>query len=331
MLEDLTKDIKAQFYDRARSPLFGAFAFSWASWNFKAVIIFFSGATLDDKFSHLEGLYPTGTESFTTGFIYPAFTAILFILLYPFAAKWAYKYWHKQHIQIKKIQQEIEDETPMPQKDANKLIKTSLDQQITLQAQIRSLSEANNEFTNREKVLIEKLEQNKLEQKKLNDSLEEKENEISKLNTQNHSLSIQQKKSMTRPPVENESSNLSGQHFQSLISSGKLEESEENIKLIDHLNNYFKDRGISPELQQILFLLTLSSGELPEHDVLNSFKPVFSKIEITHFIDSLTKMGLITTNHLGHIILTKQGNSSAVESGLTKLVKKLQKKGGSVS
>lgn len=33
MLDDLTKEIKAQLYERVKSPLFGAFALSWAAWN----------------------------------------------------------------------------------------------------------------------------------------------------------------------------------------------------------------------------------------------------------------------------------------------------------
>ncbi len=176
MFNDLTKDIKAQLYERARSPLTGAFIISWIAWNFRPIAIFFSNLTLDEKLVRWDAFYSGAYVPYLYGLIFPLATSALFILLYPFPAKWAYHYWHWQHIKIKKIQQQIEDETPLTQDEAKELRKTSIQELSRMQQELRLSSSANTELTNRNRELLEELALSKSKIDKLEQDLAESKN-----------------------------------------------------------------------------------------------------------------------------------------------------------
>jgi hypothetical protein len=157
MFDDLTKDIKAQLYERARSPLTGTFIFSWIGWNFRPISIYFSSFTYDEKVAHWNAFYSGNYEPYLSGFVFPFLTSALFIFLYPFPAKWAYHYWHWQHMKIKKIQQQIEDVTPLTQEEANELRKKSIQELTKMQQELRLSSSGNAELTNQNRALMEEL------------------------------------------------------------------------------------------------------------------------------------------------------------------------------
>lgn len=173
MFDDLTKEIKAQLYERAKSPLTGAFLLSWCAWNFHPVAIFFSSLSYDEKVSHWHAYYSGDWDSLLFGFIFPFVTSALFILLYPFPAKWAYHYWHWQHTKIKKIQQRLEDETPLTQEEANELRKSSILELSRLQQELSLASNANAELTGRNRALLEELAASKSAIGKLEQDLAE--------------------------------------------------------------------------------------------------------------------------------------------------------------
>ena len=52
MLDDLSKSIKASLYERATSPLFGAFVISWLAWNYRFVLTVISSMSAKEKFSY---------------------------------------------------------------------------------------------------------------------------------------------------------------------------------------------------------------------------------------------------------------------------------------
>ena len=157
MLESLTNEIKAQLYDRARSPLTGSFAISWVAWNFKPLVVLFSDETLSSKFNIWGTYYSSSTDSILFGFAYPLLSASLYILLYPYPARWAYRYWHTQHKELKKAQQLIEDETPLTQEEARALRVTSIQEMTKMQEELGASATTNRELTNRNKELLEQL------------------------------------------------------------------------------------------------------------------------------------------------------------------------------
>ena len=114
MFEDVTKSIKSSLYDRASSPLFGAFTLSWSIWNYKLVLTLVSSMDVQSKVKHIETiLYPDYQTLLLMGFAYPLIASVLFIFIYPIPAKYIYRYWHSQQIHLKNIKQNIEDETPL--------------------------------------------------------------------------------------------------------------------------------------------------------------------------------------------------------------------------
>ena len=114
MFEDVSKSIKSSLYDRVSSPLFGAFTLSWGIWNYKLLLTLFSSMDVQDKIKHIETiLYPDSQALLLTGFAYPLIASVLFIFIYPIPARFIYQYWHSQQINLKKIKQKIEDETPL--------------------------------------------------------------------------------------------------------------------------------------------------------------------------------------------------------------------------
>lgn len=114
MIEDVSKSIKSSMYERATSPLFGAFFISWALWNYKTILALFSSMKVKEKISYIENdIYSSEWSLLLEGSGYPLISAVLFILIYPFPARWIYKYWNNQQKALKEIKQTIEDDTPL--------------------------------------------------------------------------------------------------------------------------------------------------------------------------------------------------------------------------
>lgn len=149
MLDDLTKEIKAQLYERVKSPLFGAFALSWVGWNYRAILAVLSKMSFPETAAYLDKLYPSNFDWLWHCFGGPLVTATLFLLIYPWPARAMYWYWATQHKKLKKVQQDIEDETPLTQEEATVLRKTSLEQVATLEAKILEQRQLNNELNER--------------------------------------------------------------------------------------------------------------------------------------------------------------------------------------
>ncbi len=180
MLDELTKSIKAQLYDRARSPLTGAFAISWSIWNFPSIVIFFSDLKFDEKMGHWEKIYQNGPNGVFQLVVIPLISTVLFILFYPYAARWAFHYWHWQHRETKKIQQKIEDETPLTQEEAAELRKKSIEELTHLQEELRKAATANVELTNRNREYLEKVSASQNELEKAQAEVETLKNEVAK-------------------------------------------------------------------------------------------------------------------------------------------------------
>ncbi|EKF9659542.1 hypothetical protein O1C77_003563 [Vibrio cholerae] len=138
MFEDITKSIKANLYDRVSSPLFGAFAISWLLWNFKVVLVVFSSLTAIEKINYLEGtlVYSDTVDLILRGLLYPVFSSIAFLVLYPIPAKWAFGYWSRKQKELKVLKQEIEDETPLTLEESRRIRRDSVRLEIEFEEEI---------------------------------------------------------------------------------------------------------------------------------------------------------------------------------------------------
>jgi len=122
-MQDILKSIKAFLYDRAVSPLFGAFAVAWLAWNYRAVIILLDGhATLTDKLSLLD-IYFSDDHTFQVfgysfhvlggghlihGFLMPAVFTWAYLYIYPKIAIPVYGHSLAKQKELKTVKQEIE-------------------------------------------------------------------------------------------------------------------------------------------------------------------------------------------------------------------------------
>ena len=149
----------------------GAFSISWIAWNFKPIVILLSNETLSSKFNLWGAYYAPNYEYVLYGFIYPLLSAALYILFYPYPARWAYQYWHSQHKKIKAIQQKIEDETPLTQEEAKALRVTSIQEMTKMQEELGISATTNRELTNKNRELLEQLAELKKENIQIREDL----------------------------------------------------------------------------------------------------------------------------------------------------------------
>lgn len=122
MLEEISKSIRADLYERASSPLLGAFLTSWLIWNWKTVLVFFSSMGVIEKVNHIDAvIYSDFWPTLLFLLAGPLATALLFLYLYPIPARHVYKHFREQQKSLKAIKVAIEEETPLSQSEHNKL------------------------------------------------------------------------------------------------------------------------------------------------------------------------------------------------------------------
>lgn len=140
MLDDLTKSIKAQLYERVSSPLIASFGIAWLGWNYRFVLVLLTSGTYTEKFAYIDAnLFPTFQQILLTGTVYPLATALFMLFIYPFPAKYVYRYWRERQRELKEIQKQIDDETPLTREEAKQIrqaaLKAALDHETEIERQ----------------------------------------------------------------------------------------------------------------------------------------------------------------------------------------------------
>ncbi|MBW3510623.1 hypothetical protein [Janthinobacterium sp. NKUCC06_STL] len=121
-MEDFFKTVKAQLYERVSSPLMFSFCVSWIAWNARLILVAISSMDPEKKFDLIDAtLYENGWIWLGRCVIGPLVTALIYIYLYPFPARAVYRYNREQQRALKKIQQEIDDETPLTKEEAKEI------------------------------------------------------------------------------------------------------------------------------------------------------------------------------------------------------------------
>lgn len=144
MFDDLIKTIKAQLYDRIASPLFSSYLISWVGWNYKFLLTLFSGMKVKEKLDFISSVvYPSFNYLLLHGAIYPLITAMLIIFAYPYPAKFTYEFYRRRQVELKEIQQRIDDETPLTREEAKKIRTDALIMTIEFEKEIEKLREEN--------------------------------------------------------------------------------------------------------------------------------------------------------------------------------------------
>lgn len=122
MLDDLVKSFRLHLSERLTSPLIGSFALSWLAWNFRFLIVIFSGESVDNKFRLIhDAIFPTLQDAATRGAALPLVTALIYIFLYPYPAKFVYTFTRKRQREILEVRRKIENETPLTIEDSRRI------------------------------------------------------------------------------------------------------------------------------------------------------------------------------------------------------------------
>ncbi len=185
MFSDVSKSIKATLYERVTSPLFGSFSISWIIWNYKTILVLISSLKVKEKISFIESSYPDILSLSLQGFIFPLISAVLFILIYPYPAKWIYRYWSKRQKELKDIKQEIDDTSLLTLKESREIRR----ELVKLESEYESEIEKTKLEINNLKSVILNLEEKNSTSKSINTS-EVISNEISMINNDNVSSNI---------------------------------------------------------------------------------------------------------------------------------------------
>lgn len=147
---EMVTTIKAQLHERVSSPLLATFTISWCVINYKFFLIVVSSAPIEERLKLIDQIaFPLGAETLVRVVAYPLIASAFLLFLYPYPAKWVYGYWHKKQRDMKKIQQEIDDEMPLTREEAKEirtkatLLQIEYEKQLDARDdQIRRLKEA---------------------------------------------------------------------------------------------------------------------------------------------------------------------------------------------
>jgi|SRR5688572_219518 len=141
-MKDFIESIRLQIYERLSSPLFGALLVAWCGWNYRFVTVLFSNLPIKERFEFIDQqLYSTPLDRFGKGLAFPVITAVLFILVYPYPARWLFGYWHRRQRELKEIRDKIEGDTLLTVEESRKIRMTLLRNQVEYDETIKRLIE----------------------------------------------------------------------------------------------------------------------------------------------------------------------------------------------
>lgn len=122
MLDEILKSARQQIVDRLSSPLLGSFAVAWCLWNYKFLVILFSAASVTKTFELIETLaFPNPSSVFIRGILLPAATALAYIFLYPYPARFVFGFTKRRQREINQLRQQIEDETLLTAEESRRI------------------------------------------------------------------------------------------------------------------------------------------------------------------------------------------------------------------
>lgn len=149
MFSDIVKTVKVQLYERVSSPLIGAFVISWCLWNYKFLLVLIDKSKIENKLLIIDYvIYPTWYTYVNLNLLGPLVTALFMIYLYPIPARKVFEYSRKQQVELKKIQQKIEDDTPMTLEEGRAIRQEALKLEIEFHSQLKKKDEEISDLKN---------------------------------------------------------------------------------------------------------------------------------------------------------------------------------------
>jgi hypothetical protein len=312
MFTDVTRDIKAYLYDRARSPLFVAFIASWLGWNFSGAVILFSAIDLHDKFDMWRTIYVGAWEGWARLLLYPLATSAAFILVYPWLARPAFHYWQWHHVKVKELQQKLEDKTPMTREEEKALRLATLEQQTAMQQHLGNLNTLNRELVNQRETALEQITKISNERDEVQSTARnlvarveemEKANKslVGEIETRSAALVAAREQLAKFQTTEPKKSSLSG--------TGKVDGRAT-------FSDYVRELGLPSAAVDVFKAIVEEDGK-PTSFTFIANKTDQPQLDVEELLKGLSGRDLVNHND-ANVWLTDHGRSTAVEYGLTK-------------
>jgi len=122
MLDEILKSARQQIVDRMSSPLLGSFAVAWCLWNYKFLVILFSAASITKTFELIETVvFPDLSSILIRGLLLPTATAMTYIFLYPYPARFVFGFTQRRQREVNQLRQQIEDETLLTAEESRRI------------------------------------------------------------------------------------------------------------------------------------------------------------------------------------------------------------------
>jgi len=237
-MDDFIRSIKAHLYDRVSSPLFGIFAISWVAWNYKFVIVVFSGSMKTiEKFDYISNvLYAAPEKYLFYGLILPAVTTIAFIYIYPWLAKKVFIKKINEEKLLYDIKQEVDNKKLLTLEDSIRIKKEAM----------RIEGDYNNE--------ISRLKEERERNNKTIEELLSKKNEV----TEHYNKLVETNNNLNKKVAA-----ANDTHENMKIEIGKLEKNINSLNksLADMEKKYEKEKQANNYLTSEIFLQ--DSNEFP--------------------------------------------------------------------
>lgn len=130
-MEDAIKSIKAYLYDRESSPLTGAYLVIWCIWNFRLILIIFSGDPISIKFANIENyLFEPSyfiPKSLWLGplwvYLAPLILALIYLLVLPILSIKVYEQTLEFRLKLNEVKQKIENQELLSKEESIRIRK----------------------------------------------------------------------------------------------------------------------------------------------------------------------------------------------------------------
>ncbi|MGY8564632.1 hypothetical protein L0938_14560 [Paracidovorax citrulli] len=137
------------------SPLGTSLALSWCAWNYKSILIVFSGEPPIRKIHLLNLVYQDAGYSWWHLAIGPLITAAFYVLVFPYPSNWVYSYSLKRRKEALSLKRQIDDQTVLTQEESRALRNRFLELEAQHMTESVRLSNTNDSLKNQLSQLVQ--------------------------------------------------------------------------------------------------------------------------------------------------------------------------------
>ncbi|MCX3879045.1 hypothetical protein NAH03_16260 [Stenotrophomonas maltophilia] len=140
MFEDAIRGIREYISDRFMSPLGASITASWCAWNYKFLLVIFSGDAAIRKIHLIKLIYQDEFYAWGHLLVGPVATTLIYVFLYPYPSNWVYSYSLRRRMEALTLKRTVENQTVLTQEESQALRKKFTDIELQNTAETLRLS-----------------------------------------------------------------------------------------------------------------------------------------------------------------------------------------------